>query len=390
MSNSTNESVAVFTADPASTPREVKAYQRQKLLARLISTGLSLAVLTVLALWAGPAVDRVLLDWVGPNRWVRLALVAVSLGVLLELVTLPLDFWAGFVLEHRYQLSNQTLGGWLWRQIKGWLIGGVLGLLMLLGFYALLWFAGPAWWLWAAVGWLMLTLLLGRIVPVLILPLFYRVTRLDAPALSERLQRLAQGAGLSIEGVYRLHLSAETRKANAALAGLGRTRRVLLGDTLLDQFTPEEIEVVFAHEIGHHVHRHLPKMIVWSVFLATLGFWLVDAVLRRTAGELGYAGFDDPTALPLVMLVLSLFGLLLMPAQNALSRFFERQCDLYALQRTADAQAYRSAFIKLARMNKSDPHPNPVVVWLFYDHPAIGERLALADCASPPLNSPTL
>jgi STE24 endopeptidase len=332
-----------------------------------------------MALVAGPALDRMLTGWVGLSRWPRLIAMAVFLGVLLELFTLPIDFWSGFILEHRYQLSTQTLAAWLWHHLKALLLGGFFGLLMLLGLYALLWFSGPLWWLWAAACWLLVTLLLGRILPVLILPLFYRVARLDAPALAERLERLAHGTGLTIQGVYRLHLSAETRKANTALAGLGRTRRVLLGDTLLDKFSPEEIEVVFAHEVGHHVHHHLPKMIVWSVVLATVGFWLVDVVLRPAAGGLGYRGFDDPAALPLVLLVLALFGLVVMPAENALSRFFERQCDRYALQRTGDRKAYRSAFLKLARMNKSDPNPNPVVVWLFYDHPAIGQRLALAE-----------
>src|SRR5207245_3750652 len=137
---------------------------------------------------------------------------------------------------------------------------------------------------------------------VLILPLFYKVTRLDDPALLERLRRLTQGTGLGVEGIYRLDLSAETKKANAALAGLGRTRRVLLGDTLLQQFTPEEIEVVFAHEVGHHVFRHLPKMVVVSVLLATAGFWLVNLILGLAAPHLGYAGVSDPAALPLLIL----------------------------------------------------------------------------------------
>src|SRR5262249_58396351 len=195
----------------------------------------------------------------------------------------------------------------------------------------------------------------------------------------ERLRRLAAGTGLAIRGIYRLHLSAETKKANAALAGLGRTRRVLLGDTLLDGFSAEEIDVVFAHEVGHHVHRHLPKMIVVSVVLSLLGFGLVDVLLRALAVPLGYQGLADPAALPLLLLVLAAFGLVLSPAQNALSRFFERQCDRYALARTGHVGAYRSAFIKLARINKSDPDPHPLVAWLFYDHPPIRQRLALAD-----------
>jgi STE24 endopeptidase len=361
------------------TPPEVKRYQRQKLTARLASMLLSLACLAVLALLVGPRLDPLLESVVGSSPWLRLVAVGVLLGVVLEALTLPLDFWSSFVLEHRYQLSNQTLRAWLWKQVKGSLVGGLIGLPLLLGLYALLWLAGAWWWLWATAGWLGVTLLLGQLLPVLILPLFYKVTRLEDPALEERLRRLAEGTGLMVQGVYRLHLSAETRKANAALAGLGRTRRVLLGDTLLDQFTPEEIEVVFAHEVGHHVHRHLLKMIAVSVVTAVAGFWLVDVVLRSAAGGLGYPAFNDPAALPLVLLVLSLLGLVLSPAENALSRFFEVQCDRYALRRTGLRAAFRSAFIKLARLNKSDPDPNPLIAWLFYDHPPIRQRLALAD-----------
>jgi STE24 endopeptidase len=382
MSNTT------LTADPSEganrppdledTPTEVKRYERQKLSASIASLVLTLAFLTIMALWAGPRLDAVLPSWVGASRWLRLIAVAFVYAVAVELLTLPLDFWSGFILEHRYQLSNQTFRAWLWRQVKGYLVGGPIGLVMLLGLYALVWYSGPWWWLWATTGWLAVTLVMGRLVPVLILPLFYKVTRLDDAGLLERLRVLAGGTGLKVEGIYRLHLSAETRKANAALTGLGRTRRVLLGDTLLDHFTPEEIEVVFAHEVGHHVHRHLPKLVASSVLLTAAGLWLADRVLRQAAPILGYAGFDDPAALPLLMLVLSVFGLLLAPALNALSRFFEHQCDAYALQRTRKPEAYRSAFIKLARMNKSDPDPHPLVVWLFDDHPPIRQRLARA------------
>jgi STE24 endopeptidase len=357
---------------------EVKRYQRQKLTAHVAAVALGIAYTAFLAFWAGPHIDAWLRSWLGDSPWLRLVGIMVTFGGGLELLTLPLDFWSGYTLEHRFHLSNQTLFGWVKKHLLGGLVGVMVGTPVLLGFYALLWFADP-WWLWATAGWLLLTLVLGRLAPLLILPLFYKVTRLEDLALQQRLEHLTRGTGLTLEGVYRLHLSAETRKANAALTGLGRTRRVLLGDTLLDQFTPEEIEVVFAHEVGHHVYRHLPKMVALSVILSTMGFWLVDLVLRALAQPLGYEAFNDPAALPLVLLVLTMFGLTLAPAQNALSRFFERQCDRYALQRTGLKDAYRSAFAKLARVNKSDTDPHPVVVWLFHDHPAISERIAMAD-----------
>jgi STE24 endopeptidase len=370
------------------TPPEVKRYERQKLTVSVASLLVSLAALVLLAVLAGPWLGRAVRSRTGDSPWLQLVVLGFLYAVVLELLQLPLSFYGGFVLEHRYGLSNQTLARWVWRKLKGYLLGGVIGLPLLLGLYALLWYSGPWWWLWATAGWLVLTLLLGQLMPVLILPLFYKVTRLEDAPLLDRLRRLAHGTGLTIEGVYRLHLSAETRKANAALAGLGRTRRVLLGDTLLDGFTPEEIEVVFAHEVGHHVHRHLPKLIVGQVMTAAAGFWLADLVLRHTAAALGYSTYHDPAALPLLLLVLTLVGLVLMPLQNAVSRFFERQCDRYALERTRQPAAYRSAFTKLARMNKADPDPHPLVVWLFEDHPPIRERLALADLVLPPAAVP--
>jgi STE24 endopeptidase len=318
--------------EPASP--ETKRYQRLKLVAALAATVVGLCWLAFLALWAGPILGEHLRAWIPNNDWIQLIGMAFILGVGLEILTLPIDFWSSFVLEHRFQLSNQTLGGWIWKRVKGYLVGGILGLLLLLGLYAVLWTAGDYWWLWASAGWLLVTLVLGQLLPVVILPLFYKVTRLEDPSLLERLRKLAEGTGLTVEGVYRLELSKETRKANAALAGLGRTRRVLLGDTLLEGFTPEEVEVVFAHELGHHVYRHLIKNVLVSVMLATLGFWIVDVLLRAAAERLGYSGLFDPAALPLFLLVLTVFGLLLAPAQNALSRFYERQCDRYALERT--------------------------------------------------------
>jgi STE24 endopeptidase len=361
------------------TSPEVKLYERLKLRASILSLVLTLALVTAAALWFGPHLDSSLREYIGDNRWLRLVVLGFVYAALFELLLLPLGYWSGFVLEHRFALSNQTFGRWVWKQIKGWLVGGPIGLTLLVGLYALLCYGGSWWWLWAAFGWLAVSLVLGQLLPTVILPLFYKVTPLDDQSLLDRLRRLTIGTGLKVQGIYRLHLSVETKKANAALAGLGRTRRVLLGDTLLDQFTPEEIDVVFAHEVGHHVHRHLPKLIVVSVLLAISGLWLVDRELHRLAEPLGYASFSDPAALPLLMMVLSLFGLVLSPLQNGLSRFFERQCDRYALDRTGMPEAYRSAFIKLARLNKCDPDPHPLVVWLFEDHPPIKERLAMAD-----------
>jgi len=245
-------------------------------------------------------------------------------------------------------------------------------------FFLCMWHAGTYWWLVAAGVFFVFSVIGAQIAPVLFLPMFYKVERLDNAELAERMARLADGTGLTIEGVYRLGLSADTVKANAMLAGLGRTRRVLMGDTLLEKFTPDEIEVIFAHEIGHHVHRHLPKMIAAGVVFSVVGFWLIDRVLVWWAG-VPSAAEAPVSSLPLVMFAWTVFALVLGPLQNAISRHYERQCDRYALERTGLATAYRSAFQKLARLNKDDPDPNPVEVFLLHSHPPIAERLAMAD-----------
>jgi STE24 endopeptidase len=175
-----------------------------------------------------------------------------------------------------------------------------------------------------------------------------------------------------------MDLSAETSKANAMLAGMGRTRRVLMGDTVLENFTPEEIEVIFAHEIGHHVYRHIHKMILAGVVFSAAGFWLCDQVLVRSDGWTDHQAMPI-VLLPLLMLALNVFSLLLEPVQNVISRRYERQCDRYALVRTGDREAYRGAFRKLARLNKDDPAPHWLEVALFHSHPPIAERLAMAD-----------
>jgi STE24 endopeptidase len=360
---------------------EARRYGRVSLALSLADMALDVVYLGIMALVFARPVDAWLSGFAafaGEQSISRLvALFGVVIGIHL-LVSLPLSFYSGFVVEHRFQLSNQSLGRWVMNWLKRTAFGIVLGGLLYVGLYWMIWHMGSYWWLIAAGVFFLFSVILGQLAPVVFLPLFYKIERLDDAALTERMDRLAAGTGLTIEGVYRMGLSADTVKANAMLAGLGRTRRVLMGDTLLEKFSPDEIEVIFAHEIGHHVHRHIPKMIAAGVVFSVVGFWLLDQLLVWWAGIPTAA--DAPTrSLPLVMFAMSMFGLLVSPLQNAISRHYERQCDRYALARTGHRDAYRSAFQKLARLNKDDPAPNPIEVFLLHSHPPIAERLAMAD-----------
>jgi STE24 endopeptidase len=363
--------------------REAKRYGRLRLWASLVDIGLDLAFLAVVALFLARPLDEwlegfPLLERVWSLRLLALAAIVFAMHLA---VSFPVSYYAGFWLEHRFKLSKLSFAGWLWRCAKQAGLTAGFSLALYLGLFWIIWTTGAYWWLMAAGAFFVVSVLLGQLLPVLILPLFYRVERIDNPELAERLARLAEGTGLSIEGVYRLALSEETVKGNAMLAGLGRTRRVLIGDTLLNDYSPEEIEVIFAHEIGHHLFGHIHKLIAVGFLYSALGFWLCDWLLRGWVGQfegaVDYAAMPVYT-LPMLLLILRVFSIVVEPLQNAIARRFERQCDRYALERTGLNDAYLTAFRKLARLNKSDPDPPWLEVVLFHSHPPIRERLRLA------------
>ena len=357
---------------------EAQRYSAATLKCTLADMALDLAVITAMAVVVGPLIDRWLAGfaWLsGEQSLVRLAALGAAITALHSLVSLPLSFYGGYVVEHRFGLSNQSRSAWL----KTWLKNSGLALVMLAaiytGLYAIIWSAGGYWWLVAAPVFYVASAVSNYLLPVLVLPLFYKSEPLNDASLDQRLSELAAGSGLTIEGVFRLELSSETKKANAMLAGMGSTRRVLLGDTLLNRFSPNEIDVVVAHELGHHVRRHLPKLMAFAAVTAMAGFFTCHVVLSNWVGT-------DPRAwptesLPKVALVLTVFSMLVGPLQNLVSRKFEREADRYAIDRTGDRGAFRSAFLKLARMNKAELDPNPIEVLLLHSHPPIRERLAL-------------
>ncbi len=363
---------------------QAKQYGRRELFCALADKFLDAAFLAVAAFLLARPVDAwlqhsSLLEGNWTLRLVALFLVITGLHIL---VSFPLSYYSGHVLEHQFQMSTQSFGRWLWRYVKRIGLGTFFSLLLVVGLYWVIWTVGGWWWLTAAALFFVVSIVLGQLTPVLILPLFYKIEKLDTPELTERIARLAKGTGLSIEGVYRMNLSEETVKANAMLAGLGHTRRVLLGDTLLDGFSPDEIEVVFAHEIGHHVFRHIRKLILAGLVFSAAGFFVCDRLLVAWAGQGGVPvnyGQLPVSTLPFLLLVLTLFTMVMEPLQNAVSRRFERQCDRYAIEKTGLRAAYISAFQKLAKLNKDDPNPHWLDVLLFHSHPPVAERLAMAE-----------
>lgn len=359
---------------------ENKRYNREDLTCDLIDKAIDIGFLALAAFIIARPLDQWLLDqWGLDNMWLRLAAMYLIVTLVHYVVSFPLSFYSGHRLEHKYGLSKQSLVQWLWRYLKSVSLTLVFGLVLTEGLFVVIALTGSYWWLAAAGTFFLVSVVLGQLAPVLILPLFYRVERFEDEVLGQRLERLAEGTGLSIEGIYRMALSEETVKANAMLAGLGSTRRVIMGDTLLDKFTEEEIEVVFAHEVGHHVHQHIRSLLLLGALFSVCGFLACHLCVGIWLGNFHWSSEPPVFVLPMLTFVTTLFFLLTAPLQNAVSRHFERQSDSYALQRTGNSTAYRSAFSKLARINKDDPEPHPLEVFWFHSHPPISERLAMAD-----------
>ncbi|MBI84337.1 MAG: hypothetical protein CMJ81_14150 [Planctomycetaceae bacterium] len=361
---------------------EAKRYSGEELKCNLADKAIDLLFLSVVALMLARPLDNWLRESLGlENLWLRLAAMYLVVTCAHFCVSFPLSFYSGHLLEHKYGLSHQTFRAWLWRYTKGIALTLTLGLLLTEGLYLVIFATHDFWWLAAAAAFFVVSIVLGQLAPVLIFPLFYKIEPLDDDQIGKRMEKLAGGTGLSIEGVYRMQMSEETAKANAMLAGLGTTRRVIMGDTLLDGFTHDEIDVVFAHEIGHHVHRHLRSMLVMGLVFSMAGFFLCHWIISSWWVSSGWTRelHEHVYVWPMLMLITTLFLFTLAPIQNAISRHFERQSDRYALQRTGNPQAYRSAFTKLAKLNKDDPDPHPLEVFWLHSHPPISKRLAMAD-----------
>jgi STE24 endopeptidase len=302
----------------------------------------------------------------------------VLLSLLHEAGAVILAFYSGFLIERRYELANESFGGWITDQAKSFGIGLLLGAGAAELLYALIRARPAAWWLIGGAVFTALIVVLTNLAPVLLLPLFYSVKPLDRELLRRRLLALAERAGARVFGAYEWGLGDKTKKANAALAGLGSTRRILVSDTMLAEYSDDEIEVVLAHELAHHVHGDIRKGIAFESVLVIVGFYAASVVLRMAAGHAGVRGAADVAGLPLLLLTAGAVSLAMVPAAHAMSRAFERSADRFALDLTRNPAAFISAMRRLGAQNLAEEEPSQVVQWLFYSHPPLRERIAAA------------
>jgi STE24 endopeptidase len=371
-------------APPPDTP-EAREYNRIRRWVGVADVALSFAFLV--ALVALHWTNR-LRDWsinlTGEQYALALLVYVALLTLFTKLIGLPLDYYS-FRLEHRYNLSNEKPGAWAWDQVKEWLVGLVLGALILEMVYFTIRQAPTLWWLisWAVA--IVLFVVFAQLAPVILLPLFYKFVPLENEALKARLVRLSERAGTRVRGVYEWKLSEKSKKANAALTGLGATRRIILADTLLANYDDDEVEAVLAHELGHHVHKHIFKSILVQAGITLLGFWAANEVLRYVIEDRRWFelhGMGDFAGIPLLLLASSVLSLVLLPLMNAYSRFNERQADRYCWANIASVGPFVTAMNKLAGQNLAERNPSRVVEVLFHSHPPVSQRVSAAEAWS--------
>jgi STE24 endopeptidase len=382
----TNEEKAALDQERQEQAKEYATIRRRLMLIQL-AAGVVYLILWITLGWASNL--RSLLESRASGgmlpfdmHWtLQLLIFTLGIGLPWTILTLPMSYYTGFVLPHRYDQSTQTLREWIWDGIKGTLVSMVIGIPLLIGLYALLRASGDSWWLWAASGYTLFGVVLTSLAPILLMPIFYKFKPLaeDRKDLAERLIRLAEQAGTHVEGVYKMDMSRRTKAANAALIGLGRTRRIILSDTLLEKFTANEIETILAHELGHHVHRDIPMGIAAQTIFNFISFFVGARVLDWALETFNLRAISDPAGLPALMLALSIVGLVSMPITNLYSRWRESLADDFALEQTGKSEAFASAMTRLANQNLAQVNPPRWVVLILSSHPPLRDRIQKAE-----------
>jgi len=369
-----NESIERPVLNPA---RQKKAREYSRIRRRLgfVELGLYLSLLLILT-------------FSGFSKWftslfnlpsiIVAVIFFITLIVAIEILTSPISYYSGFVLPHRYGISIQKYRNWLVDQVKSGIISLVFGTVAVVAAYWLLQNFPDYWWIIAWALMVIVSVLMTIIGLVFLIPLFYKVKPLAESELKSRLEELAQKAQAKVQGIFVLDYSNKVTAANAALMGIGRTRRIVVSDTLIQQYTIPEIEAVTAHEIGHHNHRDIFRMFMIQSVLYLIVFKLIDVVFKAAVFPLGFGGIADPAALPLLALILGVFSALVSPIMNSYSRHIESQADEYALILTSNTRAFIDAMTRLVNQNLAVASP---AIWeelLLYDHPSYNRRVTQA------------
>jgi STE24 endopeptidase len=352
-----------------------KKYSKTKIIISLVNTVLTFIFLIILIISGiSDKISSVAYSF-SSSDYIAFLFYLGILGLIDMVISFPLSYYSGYYLEHKYELSNQTFFSWIWEGIKSFLVSVPISIPLMLAFLYLLRNNEEYWWLWLVIILFVFSILLARLAPILIMPLFYKFKPLGNESLENKISNLCKNVNVHVKGIFSFNLSKETKKANAGFTGIGKAKRIIISDTLLEKFSEDEIEVVFAHELGHYKYKHIWKGMLISTLVMCVGFYLVSIFFKILLPAFGYRYVYEIAALPILAILLSLYSLLIMPLSNIYSRSHERIADEYAVMITGKPDAFISTMDKLSEMNLSDKKPNPVIEFLFYSHPSTDNRI---------------
>lgn len=344
----------------------------------IILTFLGLIILIVGGIGGISGRLSTILNNIFPNIWLKNGLYVGVLSLSYTILFLPLNFYEGYILEHKFKLSNQTICEWAKDKLKSFGISLLLSLIIIEITYLLLRRTDSYWWIWAGILWILFSIVLNHLAPIILIPIFFKLTPLNNPELVDRLKILAQKVGAKIVGVFEIDLSRKTKKANAAFIGIGNTKRIILSDTLLKEYSREETEVILAHELAHYHYKHIWKLLGIGIISTFVGLGIVHKVLTVSVIKLGFPGISDIGAFPIFAIVLFIFMLFILPINNTFSRRLERTADKFAIETTNNPNTFISSMNKLAYQNLTDKSPNKIIHFLLHSHPSISNRIDMA------------
>lgn len=297
--------------------------------------------------------------------------------VLTSIVTFPLGWYEGFYREHKYGMATQTIGPWLGDQAKGLALGAVLGGTLVVMLFGIVRKLERTWWIWGSIVVSLFIVFVVMIAPVFIVPIFNKLTPLNDPKVTEPVLRLAHASGIATNDVWQMDASRQTTRMSANVSGFGKTMRITMNDNLLRRGSPEEIQGVMGHEIGHYVLNHVYWGIFFFCVIIVIGFallrWGLAASLARWGERWQIRGITDPAVLPLVLLLASIFFFVLTPILNTVTRTQEHEADMYGINTSRQPDGFAQAAIHLGEYRKMSP--SPVEEWVFFDHPSGRHRI---------------
>ncbi len=313
------------------------------------------------------------------GNWIVVNAIYVAVSVFGYLaIMFPLTYYTEYLIEHHYGMSNLDFSEWLSDFIKSLIIDLILCTIFFSIIYAILRYAPENWWIGATAFYVLFVVALSAIFPTLIMPLFNNFTPLENKELTEKVTAMMKSAGITVVGIYKWGLEEKTNAGNAAFTGLGKSRRIILGDTLLKDYSEEQILSILAHEVGHYKNRDTARLLVVGTILAGVGFFIAKIVLDLLVLKLGFESISDIATLPLFIFALLIFSITTMPISNGYSRKREYAADKYAVEEMGNSEGLTSALEKLADQNLSDKNPNRLTEILLHSHPSLKRRIAAA------------